>query len=76
MLPNPHRLSIKPSLQPFRMDTSLTLLQSPPQILNVHPRRKNNRNALHGMQAERMSLSEEAKLVRDVFITFECHNQQ
>jgi RISC-loading complex subunit TARBP2 len=40
----------------------MTLLHPSTQLHNVHPRRKNNRNALHGMQAERMSLSEEAKL--------------
>ncbi|XP_044271476.1 interferon-inducible double-stranded RNA-dependent protein kinase activator A homolog isoform X3 [Tribolium madens] len=51
-----------PVEQQFRMDPNMTLLHSSSQIHNVHPRRKNNRNTLHGMQAERMSLSEEAKL--------------
>ncbi|XP_008198431.1 RISC-loading complex subunit tarbp2 isoform X3 [Tribolium castaneum] len=51
-----------PVEQQFRMDPNMTLLHSSSQIHNVHPRRKNNRNTLHGMQAERLSLSEEAKL--------------
>jgi hypothetical protein len=49
----------------------MTLLHPSTQLHNVHPRRKNNRNALHGMQAERMSLSEEAKLVNNYALTDE-----
>jgi predicted 2-oxoglutarate/Fe(II)-dependent dioxygenase YbiX len=59
------------SLQQFRMDSNMTLLHPSTQLHNVHPRRKNNRNALHGMQAERMSLSEEAKLVNNYALTDE-----
>ncbi|XP_063907607.1 RISC-loading complex subunit tarbp2 isoform X2 [Zophobas morio] len=53
---------VHPPVEQFRMDPNMTLLHSTPPLHPVHPRRKNNRNALHGMQAERLSLSEEAKL--------------